>query len=299
MRPHVTLRLPDGSLGIAAAGDLIGRLHSAAVHVDDARVSEAHALVSLRGDQLVLLALRGRFAVDGQPLERLVLTSGLRIHLARDLVIAVEEVVLPAGVLGLRGPDLPTQVLPAVASLSLSPEPRLTPRYTSKASATFWTTGDGWRVRVGDGPARPLSSGDSVEVDRQTFEVVRLDLQAAAQDATRREGGLYEPLWVEAMFDVVRIHRGDTVAVTLSGLPARIVAELAEMGVPCGWEPLSEVLWSDDPHRHSRRRKFDLVLARLRRKLREAEVRQDLVQPDGCGNVQLLLYADDRCTVGT
>ena len=37
------------------------------LHVDDARVSEAHALVSLRGRELQLLALRGRFAVDSTP----------------------------------------------------------------------------------------------------------------------------------------------------------------------------------------------------------------------------------------
>ena len=40
---------------------------SAALHLDDPRVSEAHAMVSIRGSELKLLALRGRFQIDGLP----------------------------------------------------------------------------------------------------------------------------------------------------------------------------------------------------------------------------------------
>lgn len=41
-----------------APGDLIGRLPGAALQIADPRVSEAHAMVSLRAGELVLLALR-------------------------------------------------------------------------------------------------------------------------------------------------------------------------------------------------------------------------------------------------
>ncbi len=67
MRAFVRFQLPDGTQRDLYPGDIIGRLWSAALHVDDARVSEAHALVSLRGRELQLLALRGRFAVDSTP----------------------------------------------------------------------------------------------------------------------------------------------------------------------------------------------------------------------------------------
>ena len=48
----------DGDRHVLGVGDLIGRLPSAALVVDDPRVSEAHAIVSLRRAALHLLALR-------------------------------------------------------------------------------------------------------------------------------------------------------------------------------------------------------------------------------------------------
>ena len=58
MRPTVSLQLPDGSIHELGHGDLIGRLWTAALHLDDGRISEAHAMISLRGSELHLLALR-------------------------------------------------------------------------------------------------------------------------------------------------------------------------------------------------------------------------------------------------
>jgi pSer/pThr/pTyr-binding forkhead associated (FHA) protein len=49
MLATVRLRLPDGSTTTLAPGDIIGRMASAALVLDDGRVSEAHAMVSLRG----------------------------------------------------------------------------------------------------------------------------------------------------------------------------------------------------------------------------------------------------------
>ena len=49
MRPAVHLRLPDGRTAVLGHGDLIGRLESAALPLADPRISEAHAMVSLRG----------------------------------------------------------------------------------------------------------------------------------------------------------------------------------------------------------------------------------------------------------
>lgn len=65
MQVFARFRLPDDRLVDAAPGDILGRLPTAAVRLNDPRISEAHALVSLRGRTLRLLALRGRFAVAG------------------------------------------------------------------------------------------------------------------------------------------------------------------------------------------------------------------------------------------
>ena len=52
MRASVRLRLPDGTIETLYAGDLIGRTWAAALRLDDPDVSEAHAMVSLRGERL-------------------------------------------------------------------------------------------------------------------------------------------------------------------------------------------------------------------------------------------------------
>ena len=91
MRATVRLRLPDGSVDHLGPGDIIGRTWTAALRLDDPGVSEAHALVSLRGETLKLLALRGRFLVDGQPSVDVDLAPGqhLRISQETELVVIV------------------------------------------------------------------------------------------------------------------------------------------------------------------------------------------------------------------
>ena len=292
MRPHVLFRLPDGTLAQAAHGDLVGRLNTAAVHLDDARVSEAHALVSLREGSLSLLALRGRFAVDGRVLEQVELTAGQHIHLARDLLVVVEEIVLPAGVLALSGPGLPTQILPNVAALRREPDGvRLVPRYDSGADALLWTTGSGWRLRQGTS-TRVVGPGDRFRVGDHHYDLVRIDLEAAAQEHTRREGGFAAPLHIEALYDVVNVHQDGVVVLTLGGLAARVIFELADIAQPVSWQAVAHEVWgagTDDL-----RKRWDLLLARLRRRLRDAGLRQDLVHSDGHGNVALRLYEGDQ-----
>ena len=76
MRVAAEVRLPDGSARELRPGDIIGRMRGAALCLDDPRISEAHALVSLRGSTLRLLALRGRMSVDGKPRSDAVLEPG-------------------------------------------------------------------------------------------------------------------------------------------------------------------------------------------------------------------------------
>ena len=113
MRAYVRLELPDGQFAELGPGDLIGRLWSAALPLSDGRISEAHAMVSLRGQELKLLALRGRFAVQGQGLSSLVLAPGQVISMAEGLDLRVAEVFLPSKVLAIEGEGLPRMVVPA------------------------------------------------------------------------------------------------------------------------------------------------------------------------------------------
>jgi hypothetical protein len=111
MLASVRLRLPDGSTTTLSPGDIVGRMASAALVLDDPRVSEAHALVSLRGAELQLLALRGMFAVNGEPSSKIVLQPGQRLSFAEGLALEVEAVQLPDTLAALEGDGLPTQVL--------------------------------------------------------------------------------------------------------------------------------------------------------------------------------------------
>jgi pSer/pThr/pTyr-binding forkhead associated (FHA) protein len=101
MLASARFRLPDGSVVTAGPGAVIGRAFTADVRLDDGRVSEAHALVSLRGGEVVVFALRGRVRVDGRDVTRVALTDGLLLELAPAIVLAVEAIELPDALLAL------------------------------------------------------------------------------------------------------------------------------------------------------------------------------------------------------
>lgn len=286
------MRLPDGGRRDLGPGDIIGRMPTAALVLDDARVSEAHALVTLRAGELRLLPLRGRCAVDGELVNEAVLERDMVIEPAPGLELLIEEVHLPGEVMALCGDGLPQQVLNAVVSLRTRPAPALQPRYDAEAEAHIWALGSEWRLRIGDGPARPLRAGDEFAVGGRRFRALTTSLAHAAQAPTSG-AGYQEPLRIVARFDAAHIHRGEALALVLAGLPARILSELAAAQVPVDWDTLAESLWRDTADRETLRRRWDVVMARLRRKLRGAGVPVDLVRSSGNGLVELVLRHGD------
>lgn len=289
MRACVRLRGPDGRWFELVHGDVIGRLASAAMPLDDARVSEAHAMISLREGELRLIALRGLFAVDGHPVSEATLRPGMQVLLAQDLPVEVEEVQLPATVLGLEGSGLRRQVLPGVCSVVAGP--RLVAGFVEDAAAWIWSDGDGWRFRVGQGPAADLAGGDALGVG--DLRAVHIPIAAAGQAATRRQGAVDAPLRIIARFDTVHIHREGVEVGVLSGLLARIVSELVSLGGPVHWATLAAQLWPREADADVVRSRLDVNLSRLRRRLKELRVRADLVRTDGAGSIELLTYAHD------
>jgi hypothetical protein len=67
MRAFVRFRDPRGEELELEPGDVIGRSWKAALWLQDPRVSECHAAVSLRDGGLRLIALRGRFSLGKGP----------------------------------------------------------------------------------------------------------------------------------------------------------------------------------------------------------------------------------------
>jgi hypothetical protein len=294
MRAHVRIRCPDGSLVELGHGDLIGRLWNAALHIDDARVSEAHALVSLRGGSLMLLALRGRFAVDQQPLAEVRLVAGMEVLLARSLSISIEEVVLPDHVLALEGDGLARMHLAGVCSIYAGSPPSVEHRHRGDADAWIWGTGDGWRLRTPDDGVRTLTAGDQWTLRGRELRVVAVPLESAGPARTRALGAVQAPLRLVAYFDTVHIHREGRPPLQLRGQAARILSELVACGVPIAWQGMAAQLWPEDADDTAHlRRRWDVALARLRSRLKGAGVRPDLVRADGSGLLELFLYDGD------
>jgi len=295
--PKVRLRLADDSVWELASGDLIGRCKLAALPLNAPHISEAHAMVSLRGSQMRLLALRGRVTVHGKFESEIALARGTRFVLGGRTAVLVEEVILPDVVLALawhiEGRH-ERHVLEGVTSLVIDPTPRLVRGFDPDATATFWTRGSDWWARVG-GEDRRLSAGDAIEVPGRTrldVTVVNVPLGALARHATgpaRDE----EPLTLTLRYESVHIWRDSSLALSLDGIPARIVSELALMRAPVAWEVVAQEVWPGIADRSDLRERWDSALARLRKKLAAGRVRTDLVRSTMNGNVELMLGVDD------
>ncbi len=261
--------------------------------LDDGRISEAHAMVSLREGELRLIALRGALAVDGRPCTEVALRPGLEIVLARGVSIEVGLVHLPPCVLAIEGFGAPAQIVPPVASI-VAGATRLAAGHVESAIAWIWSTGSSWRIRTADSELRDLVPGFEIVVDERTLVFVTVALQHAGPAPTHAAGGATAPLRIAANFDTVHIHRTATPVLVLGGAHARIVSELVALGGPAPWRVLAELMWPGEDDFELLRSRFDVTLSRLRRKLKEARVRTDLVHTDGAGQVELLLYPDDH-----
>lgn len=292
-RASFTLELPDGRQVILGPGDIIGRMPSAALCLDDPRISEAHALVSLRGEKLKLLALRGALLLGGRPQAELALAPGTQVVLAEHLSLRVVSVQLPDVVLALDGVEHgPVSLTASVYSLvSVDGRlPRAMPGFRPGAVANIWSTGEGWRW------ALPGEAGQPLQPDQELIAGVRTRgqrLERASAQNTVAAGGVSAPLLIRARYDTVQIDRKGWPSFHVGGRPARILAELVMIGAPASWEAVAREVWKDDADKHALRTRWDRNLSSLRSKLRAANIRTDLVRSCGSGNVELLLHEGD------
>ena len=296
MNAAVRLLAPDGAVWTLGPGDLIGRMATAALPIDDGRISEAHALVSLRAGELKLLGLRGRFAVDGLPCNEVVLSPGLWVELALGLGLEVLDVELPDHMLALQGEGLPRQALVGACSVLVAPRLCVVGRYQDDAAAHVWNNGVVWRLRLAGHAARDLAAGDRFEVGGQWVSAVAVPVHGVGPARTEVHEAFAAPLRIVAGFDTVHIHQQGGVAVapvSLDGISARIVSELVVLHGPAAWEVLAGEIWRDEPDRSRLRQRWDVSLARLRGKLRAGGIRSDLIRAGGTGQIELLLYQSD------
>lgn len=286
--------LPDQDPVPLGHGDLIGRATAAAMIVEDARVSEAHAFVSLRSGRLRLLALRGRFRVAGNVVADVELSPGLDVELADGLTLHVHEVSLPSVLVGVEGPGLPRQALPGTVALDVRPTVRLRPGWQPDAAAVLWSLDDAWRLTRPGRSARPIAPGDVIDLDGWPLAIVAVPLDAAGQQRT--VVGFAAPLRLEARFHTVRVLADDRAPVVIGGLHGRILSELIALDGPVDWTVVAAEVWGGEPD-DAMRRRWDVTLSRLRARLRTLGLRDDLVHADGAGHVELLLHAGDTTAV--
>jgi hypothetical protein len=99
---------------------------------------------------------------------------------------------------------------------------------------------------------------------------------------------------VVPLYSSVRLEADGREPVLLHGQPARIASELCEYAEPVPWDVVAREVWRDETDEVRLRQNWDRNLRLLRERLREARLRDDLVLPDGHGNVALNLLPGDE-----
>lgn len=290
----------NGSCVTVHPGGLIGRLANAEMMIADPRVSEAHALVSLRSRSLRLLALRGPLAVDGLDVDAVTLEEGLRVELADGLFVTVEHVKLPTHMLVLIGAvQGPVELGSSTHSLVADGPPgtlRMVAGFVPNAAGHLWYSGTRLWIRVDGQEPQAIQSGGKWDVEGCALRVIQLPLGGTPETLTAEQRRRVEraSLVIVARYTTVHIQRESGTAV-LTGKPANLVSELVRFGgKPIPWNTLSQQIWGERTERDKLRDNFDTTRSRLRRQLRELSIREDLVGLDGSGNVELVLYPGDR-----
>ncbi|PZR14991.1 MAG: hypothetical protein DI536_09445 [Archangium gephyra] len=294
MPTSVVLRLPDDTLVTASPGAIIGRAFSAEVSIQDGRVSEAHALLSLRDGALVLLALRGRLRVDGADVPRVTLREGQTLELARSVSLRVEAVRLPSRVLAVEGEGVPTQVLSGVVSVCVAPKLHLVSGVVPDAAALIFSDGLAWFLREGSEAPRRVRADEAHEVAGHALRFVERTLGQAGVPETA-PGAPASVLKLSCHDDVAHVWpAAATEPVMVSGQAAQLLRVLLDAGAPLRWEALATKLWPRDEVDEVVRHRLDVLLGKLRRRLEAGGVRRDLVTAHRNGSIELVLYPGDQ-----
>lgn len=287
----VCFRTPDGDLVRVYAGGILGRTPNADLYLQDPRISEAHALVSLRGNGLQLLELRGMLYLNGKRTAALELSSGQRILLAGSLELTVEDIHLPSHTLVLHGVrDGPRELTASTYSLIMhSPDDvALVPGYHEGAEGYIWSSADELRIQLLSQCAELVAPDRSWSLGESTLRIEAVRRAGFVETLTVRPRD--ERLRIVARYTSVHFWWTATEVLVLHGRPALLISELVSCGgKPVPWEVIAREIWSGQSDRQLLRQNWDRTLGRIRDQLRKAEIRENLVRVDHNGNIELVL----------
>lgn len=292
--PGVVLEADDGAQFRVVAGDLLGRSPRSAVPLQDPRVSEAHALVSLRGDGFVLLGLRGTVWTGVRWGAEVPLVEGRSVRLADGIEFLVRHVQLPHAMLALQGfPDGLVVLNAPVWSLFVAPL-RAHPGFDGTARAWVWSSDGPWWRRSGEGEVVPLDVGDRFEVGTHLLDVVGVAVNEGRVTQTATERGQHPPLDIVIGEALTRIRMAGR-ETTIGGRPHDILrhtALLTRHQDSVHWTEVAQCIWRVNPTPHNWYRNR----TRLAAMLREAGLPHQLYQMHQ-GRVRLHLRPEDRLTL--
>lgn len=302
---------PTGRARVSPGG-ILGRASTAALRVDYAGVSEAHALVTLRAGSFRIQALRGEIDVDGQPADDLPLRAGINVTLSPALTLRVERVVIPTLALALsvngrrhvltrtpctlvRLSRLPPLVVPSFRWEALA----LVDGLAEASVGVLWVH-EGDELCVGFTPDQRTPLVPPIVWDLDGY---RVELDVVPQAGTPETMGRHArkppvPLRIAVRYHTVHIWAASHAPIILTGITARLISELSLLGRgPVEWEVVAHELWPKTRDgRLELREKWDKTMQRLRRQLRGHGLREDIVRTDRHGNVEIVLQDGDSLT---
>lgn len=248
----VTMRVwPGGSIIRAQPGDVVGRGLFAPIPVLHPKVSEAHAVLSVRA-ALVLLPARGRLFVGGDPVELVELRAGDEVALCRDGSARLEilEVIAPTQGVGLSLGDRPPVRLVDGACYSLIREGESWIVRSDADKAVIWQAEGSWYLEF-EGTPRALELGASWFWRGDELRVVLCDGAAPWTQRTTTPGAegsqdLQYRVTLVATASGMRVDavRDDgRVVGSLAGRPGELLALLLASPQRQPWEPVARRVW--------------------------------------------------------
>lgn len=300
--PYAVFKLNiDDTPRTLVAGGIIGRAATMHMRINHPAISEAHALLSLRGGNFYLLALRGGLAASGQSVTELKLAVDCEVQLTSDITVKVVELNLPDYALGIEvvnGHIIP--LMAEVSSLMPGSSLVLMPGWNQDAMGWIFSSGAGWTLMERGRVGVDLQAGQHHMVGGLWFSVVSLPASGMQVSTTEHQGRVFPAMAILFNETEVRIDVPGRPPVDINGVLGRILAELARFGKRVPWTAVFEAAFEEPPWPDIAlaRKRWDSSVFRIRARLRDERLRVDLLYVDGQGNVELRLYPGDTLNEG-